>query len=240
LQLDVISTLIPTEAELEEVFWKTLTPIVEEDDNASQHVEGDEVEHDVEPHHASYQHSPSVPQPPPVSHELNIVDFLRTEMEKLEGRLQAVISTQIDRVEKKVDRLIELAVTGRFHSGTSAFDGATGSTADVPEAEPKDGLENEVGFDDVTNVPIDGRNVEELVNDPKLEEEVRGENVGGKRTEVGFGDDMEEQGKEKMVEEDVEKETMVEDEHLDVEKCSTDFVTPEKLKVDANESTPGM
>ncbi|CAA3023810.1 Hypothetical predicted protein [Olea europaea subsp. europaea] len=56
--------------------------------------------------------------------------------------------------------LVELDVTGRFHPGTSAFDGATSSTAYVLENEPKDGLEKEVGFDDVTDVHAAQRKVD--------------------------------------------------------------------------------
>ncbi|XP_022891674.1 uncharacterized protein LOC111406489 [Olea europaea var. sylvestris] len=150
-ELEVNSTLIPTEAELEEAYWKELKPIVEEDESVSYHSEGDEAEQDAEPQHAYHEESPRAAQPPQRDFEINIEDLLRTEIEKLEGRLQAVISTRLDRVEKKVDRLVELAVAGRFHPATSAFDGATSSTAYVPENEPKDELEKEVGFDDVTD-----------------------------------------------------------------------------------------
>lgn len=47
-------------------------------------------------------------------------------------------------------------------------------------------------------------------------------------------------GKKKKVEEGAGKETMVEEKHPDVEKCTIDFVTFEKLEIDANESTQGM
>ncbi|CAA2980415.1 Hypothetical predicted protein [Olea europaea subsp. europaea] len=153
-ELEVNSTLIPTEVELEEVYWKELTPIVEEDEIASHHSEGDEAEHDVEPHHAYHEESPRATQP---SH--------------------LVISTRIDRVEKKVDWLVELAVAGWFHLATSAFDGATSSTAYVPENELKDGLEKEAGFDDVIDVPTAERNIDLPEEDPKLEEEIGGKNV---------------------------------------------------------------
>ncbi|CAA3022061.1 Hypothetical predicted protein [Olea europaea subsp. europaea] len=108
------------------------------------------------------------------------------EIEKLEGRLQVVISTQLDRVEKKVDRLVELDVAGQFHPATSTFDGATSSIAYVPGNEPKDGLEKEVGFDDVTDVHAAERKVHLPQEDSKLEEEeeVRGKNVGGKELET--------------------------------------------------------
>ncbi|CAA3023162.1 Hypothetical predicted protein [Olea europaea subsp. europaea] len=46
-ELEVNSTLIPTEAELEEAYWKELKPIVEEDESVSHHSEGDEAEQDV-------------------------------------------------------------------------------------------------------------------------------------------------------------------------------------------------
>lgn len=57
-------------------------------------------------------------------------------------------------MEKKVDRLLELTVAGRFHWTTSGFDGATSSIAYVPEYEQKGGFEKEVGFDDVVDVPV--------------------------------------------------------------------------------------
>ncbi|CAA2976263.1 Hypothetical predicted protein [Olea europaea subsp. europaea] len=81
-------------------------------------------------------------------------------------------------------------MTGRFHPVTSAFDGATSSTAYVPEYEPKDGLEKGARFDDVTDVPVAEGKVDLPEEDPKLEEEVKGKNVGGKgsKTELGFDD----------------------------------------------------
>ncbi|CAA3008909.1 Hypothetical predicted protein [Olea europaea subsp. europaea] len=80
---------------------------------------------------------------------------------------------------------------GRFHPATSAFDGATSSTAYVLENEPKNGLEKEAGFDDVIDVSAAERKVDLLEEDPKLEEEkIRGKNVGGNEleTEPGFDD----------------------------------------------------
>ncbi|CAA2962313.1 Hypothetical predicted protein, partial [Olea europaea subsp. europaea] len=74
-------------------------------------------------------------------------------------------------VEKKVDILVDLDVTSRFHSVTIVFDGATSSTTNVQEVEPKDWLENKAKFDDVTDVSVNGPNVEEPEKDPKLEEE---------------------------------------------------------------------
>ncbi|CAA2939137.1 Hypothetical predicted protein [Olea europaea subsp. europaea] len=269
LQLEVNSTLIPTEAELEEAYWKELKSIVEEDESVSYHSEGDEAEQDAEPRHAYHEESPRAAQPPQRGFEINIEDLLRTEIEKLEGRLQAVISTRFDRVEKKVDRLVELAVTGRFHPATSAFDGATSSTAYVPENKPKDELEKEKGdlpeedskleeevrgknvggkeletepgFDDVRDVPAAETNVEAREEDPKLEEEVRGKNVEGKdlEKEAGSGNDIDEQENEKMIKESVGKEIILEDERPDVEKGIADFVMPEKHDVDTNESTQG-
>ncbi|CAA3023161.1 uncharacterized protein LOC111389822 isoform X2 [Olea europaea var. sylvestris] len=86
-ELEVNSTLIPTEAELEEAYWKELKPTVEEDESVSHHSEGDEVEQDVEPYHAYHEESPRATQPPQRGFEINIEDLLRTEIEKLEGRL---------------------------------------------------------------------------------------------------------------------------------------------------------
>ncbi|CAA2972268.1 Hypothetical predicted protein [Olea europaea subsp. europaea] len=237
-ELEVNSTLIPTEAELEEAYWKELKPIMEKDENVSHHSEGDEAEQDADPQHAYHE------------------------------------------------ELVELAVAGRFHPTTSAFDGATSSTAYVPENEPKDGLEKEVRFDDVTNVHAAERNVdlpeedskleegeevrgknvgrkelkiepgfdnvrdvsaaelnvEAREENPKLEEEVRGKNVGGKdlKKEAGSGNDIDEQENEKMIKESVGKEIILEEEHPDVEKGIVDFVTHEKHDVDTNESTQSI
>ncbi|CAA2955636.1 Hypothetical predicted protein [Olea europaea subsp. europaea] len=159
-ELEVNSLLIPTEIELEQVYWKELTPTVEKDESASHHFEGDEAEHYVKPHHAYNEESPRAAQPPQPGFEMN------------------------------VGRLVELVVAGWFHQATGAFDGATSSTAYVLENELKDGLEKESGFDDVTDVLAAERNVDLPEEDPKLKEEVRGKNVGGNELEIepGFDD----------------------------------------------------
>ncbi|XP_022875625.1 uncharacterized protein LOC111394078 [Olea europaea var. sylvestris] len=120
---------------------------------------------------------------------MSIVDLLRTKIEKLEGRLQVIISTQLDRVEKKVDRLVELAVAGRFHPATSAFDGTTSSIAYVPENKSNDGLEIEAMFDDVTDMSAAERKVDLPEEDLKLEEDVRGKNIGANELETKLGFD---------------------------------------------------
>lgn len=51
-------------------------------------------------------------------------------------------------------------MVGRFHLVTSAVDGVTSSTAYVPEAEPKNGLEREAEFDDVMDAPTHESKVE--------------------------------------------------------------------------------
>ncbi|CAA2955722.1 Hypothetical predicted protein [Olea europaea subsp. europaea] len=186
---EVNSTLIPTEAELEKVYWKELTPIVGEDESASHHSKRDEAKHDIEPHHAYHEESPRAAQPPQPGFKMSIADLLRTKMEKLKGRLQVVISTQLDRVEKKVNTLVELAVAGRFHPATSAFDSTTSSIAYVPENEPNDGLEMEAMFDDVTDVPAAERKVDLPEEDLKLEDDVRGKNRGGNKLETKLGFD---------------------------------------------------
>ncbi|CAA3029566.1 Hypothetical predicted protein [Olea europaea subsp. europaea] len=157
--LEVNSILIPTEIELEKVYWKELTSIVEKDENASHHSEGDEAKHDVEPRHAYHEESPRATQPPQLGFEINVADLLRAEMEKLEGRLRAVISTRLDRWRKKL-------------TSTSAFDDATSSTAYVLENESKDGLEKEARFNDVTDVPAAERKIDLPEEDPKLEEKM--------------------------------------------------------------------
>ncbi|XP_022876754.1 uncharacterized protein LOC111394946 [Olea europaea var. sylvestris] len=89
-ELEVNFTLIPTEAELEETYWKELKLIVEEDESASRYFKRDNAKHDVEPYHAFHQHSSRASQPPPFSHEMNIVDLFRIEMKNLrEGDKQS-------------------------------------------------------------------------------------------------------------------------------------------------------
>ncbi|CAA3029649.1 Hypothetical predicted protein [Olea europaea subsp. europaea] len=218
--LEVNSTLIPTKVELEEAYWKELKPIVEEDESVSHHSEGDEVEHDVEPQNAFHQHSSRESQPPPILNEINIEDLLRMKMEKLERRLQAVISTHLINCTAYVS---EYEPKGRLEN-EAGFDDVT----DVPAVErnvdlPKEDLkleeevrgknvggkelETEPGFDDVRDVPAVKTNVEAREKDPKLEEEVRGKNVEGKdlENEAGSGNDINEQENEKMVKESVGK-----------------------------------
>ncbi|CAA2998284.1 Hypothetical predicted protein [Olea europaea subsp. europaea] len=68
---------------------------------------------------------------------------------------------------------------------TSAFDGGTGSTAYIREHDRKGRLEKEARFDDVTDVPVDEKKVEEP-------QEFRGKNEGRKGAEVGSGNNIEE------------------------------------------------
>lgn len=76
-------------------------------------------------------------------------------------------------MEQKIDRFVELVVTGQFYFVTSVFDSATSSTTNVPKDQLEDGLKNEVGVDHV---------MVELANETKLEEEA-GEEIGeGKET----------------------------------------------------------
>ncbi|CAA2974596.1 Hypothetical predicted protein [Olea europaea subsp. europaea] len=98
----------------------------------------------------------------------------------------------------------------------------------------------EAGFDDMMDVPIVERKVKEPHEEPKLEEEVRGKNGGGKGTEVGSGNDMEEQRKEKIFEEGVEKKTIIEVKLPNVEKSIVDFVTLEKHEMDKNKFSHHM
>ncbi|CAA3026208.1 Hypothetical predicted protein [Olea europaea subsp. europaea] len=219
--LEVNSTLIPTEVELKEAYWKELKPIVEEDESVSHHSEGDEVEHDAEPHHAYHKESPRAAQPPQRGFEINMANLLRTKMEKLKGRLLAVISTLLDRVEKK-DELEKEVV----------FDDVT----DVHAAERKVDLPEEDSKLEEKEVPTAETNIEAREEDSKLEEEVRGKNVGGNNleNEAGSGNEIDEEEKEKMVKKSVEKEIILEDERPDMEKGITD-VTPEKHDVDTNE-----
>ncbi|KAL2525219.1 Ubiquitin-like protease domain-containing protein [Abeliophyllum distichum] len=121
-ELEVISTLIPTEVELEEVYWKELTPCVEEEDTNSQDSKGNDIEHNGESSHSFHQHSPRVSQPPPVCHDHNIADVVRMEMEKLEER---------------------------FHSTTSAYDSPIRNTTNVPVSPPKMKRKEEAGPNDV-------------------------------------------------------------------------------------------
>lgn len=76
-------------------------------------------------------------------------------------------------MEQKIDRFVELVVTGQFYFATSVFDSATSSTTSVPKDRLENGLKNEVGVDHV---------MVELANETKLEEEA-GEEIGeGKET----------------------------------------------------------
>ncbi|KAL2480226.1 Ubiquitin-like protease domain-containing protein [Abeliophyllum distichum] len=116
-ELEVMSTLIPTEVELQEVYWKELTSCVEEEDTNSEDSKGNDTEQGGEPSHSFHQHSPRVSQPPPVCHDHNIADVVRMEMEKLEERLLGVISKRLDRMEYKIDSLVEMAAVEKGMSG---------------------------------------------------------------------------------------------------------------------------
>ncbi|KAL2549505.1 Ulp1 protease family protein [Forsythia ovata] len=210
-ELEVKFTLIPTEAKLEEVYWKELTPCVEEEDTNSQDSKENETEHDGEPSHSFHQHSPQASQPPPVYHDHNIADVVRMEMEKLEGRLLGVISKRLDQMEYKIDSLVELAVVGRFHSTTSACDSPICNTTNVHVAQPEVERNEEVGPDDV----MDELEKERILENETGEELVEGEKAG--------------------------KDENVSDETEFVEKgMSADFFTPEKLEEDANKSTKAI
>ncbi|KAL2522059.1 uncharacterized protein Fot_25982 [Forsythia ovata] len=173
-ELEVNSTLIPTEAELEEDYWKELTPCVEEEDTDSQDSKENETEHDGEPSHSFHQHSPRVSQPPPVYHDHNIADVVRMEMEKLEGRLLGVISKRLDQMEYKIDSLVELAAVCRFNSTTSACDSPNLNTTNVHVAEPEVERKEEVGLDDV----MDELEKERIIEDETGEEFVEGKKAG--------------------------------------------------------------
>ncbi|CAA2974804.1 Hypothetical predicted protein, partial [Olea europaea subsp. europaea] len=110
------------------------------------------------------------------------------------------------------------------------------------EGDEKDGLEKEVGFDDVIDVHAAERKVDLPEEDSKLEEEekVREKNVGGKEleTEPRFDDVRDVPAAETNVEAREEDPKLEEEEeHPNVEKWIADFVTPEKHDVDTNEST---
>ncbi|KAL2542863.1 Ulp1 protease family protein [Abeliophyllum distichum] len=209
-ELEVNFTLIPTEVELEEVYWKELTPCVEEKDMDSQDSKENDTEHDGEPSHSFHQHSPRVSQPPPVCHDHNIADVVRMEMEKLEERLLGVISKRLDRMENKIDSLIELAAVDRFHSTTSACDSPIRNTTNVPVSALEVKRKEEAGPNDV---------MDELEKERIIEDEDGEELVGWKKA---------------AEDENVSNETKF------VEKgMSGDFFTPEKLEEDENKSTKG-
>ncbi|CAA2983092.1 Hypothetical predicted protein [Olea europaea subsp. europaea] len=240
-ELEVNSTLIPTEVELKEGYWKELKPIMEEDESVSHHSEGDEAEHDVEPQQRGF--------------EINIADLLRTKMEKLEegckqsyrldliGTAYAPENEPKDGLEKEVgfDDVIDVHAAER--------------KIDLPEEDSKlkeedvrgknvegNELETEAGFNDVRDVLVAETNLEAREEDPKLEEEVRGKNVGGKdlENEAGSGNEIDEQEKGKMIKESVRKEIILKEQHPDVEKGIADFMMPKKHDVDTNEFTQGM
>ncbi|KAL2457255.1 Ubiquitin-like protease domain-containing protein [Abeliophyllum distichum] len=144
-ELEVNSTLIPTEAELEEVYWKELTPCVEEEDTDSQDSKGNDTEHNGEPSHSFHQHSLQVSQPPPVCHDHNIADVVRMKIEKLEER---------------------------FHSTTSACDSPIRNTTNVHVAPPEVKRKEEAGPNDVTDelekeIILEDEDGEELVGGEK-------------------------------------------------------------------------
>ncbi|KAL2479771.1 Ubiquitin-like protease domain-containing protein [Abeliophyllum distichum] len=170
-ELEVNSTLIPTKVELEEVYWKELTPYMEEEDTDSQDLKENDTEHDGEPSHSFHQHSPQVSQSPPVCHDHNIANVVRMEMEKLEERLVGVISKRLDRMEYKIDSLVELATVGRFHSTTSACDSIIRNTTNVPVAPPEVKRTKEAGPNDV----MDELEKERIIEDEDGEELVGGE-----------------------------------------------------------------
>ncbi|CAA2967640.1 Hypothetical predicted protein [Olea europaea subsp. europaea] len=168
------------------------------------------------PSHSMHkEESPRAAQPPQRGFEINIADLLRTEMEKHEGRLQAVISTRLDRVEK---RLTEnepkdgLEKEAEFDNVTDVH--AAERKVDLPEEDSKleeeevreknvggNELKTEPGFDDVKDVSAAETNVEAHEKDPNLDEEVRGKNVGGNdlKKEAGSRNEIDEQENEKMI-----------------------------------------
>ncbi|KAL2465384.1 Ulp1 protease family protein [Abeliophyllum distichum] len=209
-ELEVMSTLIPTEVELQEVYWKELTPCVEEEDTDSEDSKGNDTEHGGEPSHSFHQHSPRVSQPPPVCYDHNIADVVRMEMEKLEERLLGVISKRLDRMEYKIDSLVEMAAVGRFHSTTSAYDSPIHNTTNVLVSLPEVKRKEEAGPNDAMN---------ELEKERIIEDEDGEELAGGEKA---------------AEDENVSNETEF------VEKgMSGDFCTPEKLEEDENKSTKG-
>ncbi|KAL2529297.1 putative LRR receptor-like serine/threonine-protein kinase IRK [Forsythia ovata] len=178
-ELEVKSTLIPTEVELEEVYWKELTPCVEEEDTDSQDSKRNETEHDGKLSHSFHQHCPRVSQPPPVCHDHNIADVVRMEMEKLKGRLLWVISKRLDQMEYKIDSLVELVVVGRYHSTTKAYDSPICNTTNVYVAQSEVERKEEAGPDDV----MDELEKERILED-KAGEELVGEEKAGEDENV--------------------------------------------------------
>ncbi|KAL2454251.1 Ubiquitin-like protease domain-containing protein [Abeliophyllum distichum] len=208
-ELEVMSTLIPTEVELQEVYWKELTPCVEEEDTDSEDSKGDDTEHGGKPSHSFHQHSPRVSQSPPVCHDHNIADVVRMEMKKLEERLLGVISKRLDRMEYKIDSLVEMAAVGRFHSTTSAYDSPIHNTTNVHVSPPEVKRKEEAGPNDT---------MDELEKERIIEDEDGEELAGGEKS---------------AEDENVSNETEF------VEKgMSGDFCTPKKLE-DKNKSTKG-
>ncbi|KAL2533040.1 Ulp1 protease family protein [Abeliophyllum distichum] len=113
-----------------------------------------------------------VSQPPPVCHDHNIADVVRMKMEKLEKMLIGVISKRLNRMEYKIDSLVELAAVSRFHSTTSTCDSPIHNTTNVPVAPPEVKRNEEVGPNDV---------MDELEKERILEDEDGEELVGGKK-----------------------------------------------------------
>ncbi|CAA2976170.1 Hypothetical predicted protein [Olea europaea subsp. europaea] len=219
--LEVNSTLIPTVAELEEIYRKELTPIVEEDESASHYSEGHGAEH------AYHEESPRTTQPPQRGRfhpATNAFDGATSSIGGLEKEAQFDDVTDVPAAERKVDLLLE---------DPKLDEEIRGKNVGGKE------LETEPGFDDVRDVSAAKRNVEVREEYPKLEEEVRGKNVKGKDLEkgVGSGNDIDEQKNDKNGRGMCCKKIILEEEHPDVEKDIADFVTPENHDVDINEST---
>ncbi|CAA2990814.1 Hypothetical predicted protein, partial [Olea europaea subsp. europaea] len=159
-EFEVNSTLIPTETELKEVYWKELTSIVEEDESTSHHSERDEAEHDVEPPHA----------------------VISTRLDRFHPATSA-----FDGATENTAYVPKYEPNGGLENEAGFDDVTYVPTAErkieLPKEDPKleeeirgknvreNELENEVVFDDVIDMLAAERSVEALEEDPKLEEE---------------------------------------------------------------------
>ncbi|KAL6509456.1 hypothetical protein OROGR_022766 [Orobanche gracilis] len=133
-EVEVKSILVPSEDELHEVYWQESIPFVEEDIVIPHNVEKEEFGEDVMAPHLIHQQSPRGYLPALESKEMNLADVVR---------LLKVMSTRLDFMDRKIDRLLELQGVVQPQSTPGAFDGANSSAAYAPTYGNEGGRSNE-------------------------------------------------------------------------------------------------
>ncbi|KAL6560687.1 hypothetical protein OROGR_004246 [Orobanche gracilis] len=168
-EVEVKSILVPSEDELHEVYWQESIPFVEEDIVIPHNVEKEEFGEDVIAPRLIHQQSPRGYLPALESKEMNLADVVR---------LLKVMSTRLDFMDRKIDRLLELQGVVQPQSTPGAFDGANSSAAYAPtygekvEKECGEGIERgtevEVGVEGVRTSEKEEENLEEVEVELKL------------------------------------------------------------------------